>query len=245
MIDPLARASRFGRILMFFLEGLPMRLGRLWQSAAALAGLWLAGLADNSASAGLLISVWDSTVGPNDHGRAEVLISSDSASDQLAGFVVQLEIVSTSGSALEFLDLGGGVPVDSHLTSPRYVFAGTGSAARDMPPAGAIGPGTIYLGLDASNSAAGVSGLFLDRLLTTLHFAPGLASPPQIGDTFALRLDPSNSLFFDPLGSPIPFIIASQGSILVTPEPSAWLLAVLALWPVVRQGRRPRPANER
>lgn len=222
-----------------------MRIGRLWQIAAALAGLWLAGLADNSASAGLLISVWDSTVGPNGHGRAEVLISSDSATDQLAGFSVQFEIVPTSGSALEFLDLGGGVPVDSHLTSPRYVFAQTGSAARDVPPAGAIGPGTIYVGLDASNSPSGVSGLFLDRLLTTLHFAPGLAAPPQIGDTFDLRLDLASSLFFDPTGSQIPFTITRQGTILVIPEPSAWLLAVLGLWPVVRQGRRPRPANER
>ncbi|MFN6106733.1 MAG: hypothetical protein ACK5EA_20085, partial [Planctomycetaceae bacterium] len=91
-----------------------MTIGRCWRIAALVAGLWLAGAAGNSASAALWISVLDSTVDPTGHGRAEVLISSDSASDQLAGFVVQLEIVSTSGSALEFLDLGGGVPVDSH-----------------------------------------------------------------------------------------------------------------------------------
>jgi len=233
------------KIPKVLLEVQLMTNGRLWRFFVLVTGLLLACTVDKPASAGLLVVVPDSTVGPTGHGRAEVLISSDSASDSLAGFMVQFEIVSLSGSSLEFLDVGGGVPLDSHLASPRYVFAGTGSAARDMPPAGAIGPGTIYLGLDASNSAAGVSGLFLDRLLTTLHFAPGLASPPQIGDTFALRLDPSNSLFFDPSGSPIPFIIASQGSILVTPEPSAWLLAVLALWPVVRQGSRPRPAPER
>ena len=245
MIDPVAMASRFTRRLMFFLKGLPMTNGRCWRIAALVAGLWLAGAAGNSASAALWISVLDSTVDPTGHGRAEVVISSDSATDQLSGFVVQLEIVSTSGSALEFLDLGGGVPVDSHLTSPRYVFAGTGSAARDVPPAGAIGPGTIYVGLDASNSPSGVSGLFLDRLLTTLHFAPGLAAPPAIGDTFDLRLDLASSLFFDPTGSQIPFTITRQGTILVIPEPSAWLLAVQGLWPVVRQGRRPRPANER
>jgi len=189
----------------------------------------------------LWVSVLDSGVSPQGTGHANVLISSDSAADQLAGFVVRFDIVSANGRTLEFRDLGGGVPVDSHLASPSYVFATTGSAAQDAPPAGAIGPGTSYLGVDAANDPAGVSGPFTDRLLTTLDFAPGVSNPPLVGDTFQLLLDPTNSFFLDPSGQNIAFTITKQGTVLVTPEPAAWLLAVLGLWPVVRQGLRPRP----
>jgi hypothetical protein len=192
-----------------------------------------------SADAALLVTVLDSQVGLMGEGRAHVLISSNSASDQLAGFVVRLDIGTTS-RILEFLDLGGGVPVDSHLTNPSYVFAPTGSAAQDAPPAGAIGPGTSYLGVDASNDPQGVSGPFTDRLLTTLHFTGATSAPPLVGDVFPLLLDPVNSYFLDPNGQEIPFTITRQGTVLVVPEPEAWLLAVLALWPVVRQGPRPR-----
>jgi hypothetical protein len=201
--------------------------------------LLVLGGGSRSADAALWVTVLDSTVGLTGEGRANVLISSDSASDQLAGFVVRLDIGTTS-RILEFLDLGGGVPVDSHLSSPSYVFAPTGSAARDTPPAGSIGPGTSYLGVDASNDPQGVSGLFTDRLLTTLHFTGATSAPPLVGDVFPLSLNPVNSFFLDPDGQEIPFTITQQGTVLVVPEPQAWLLAVLALWPVVRQGLRPR-----
>jgi hypothetical protein len=201
--------------------------------------LLVLGGAHRSADAALLVSVLDSRVGRLGEGRAHVLISSDSASDQLAGFVVRLDLGSTS-RILEFLDLGGGVPVDSHLASPLYVFASTGSAAQDAPPAGAIGPGTSYLGVDASTDPQGVSGPFTDRLLTTLHFTGATSAPPLVGDVFPLWLDPLNSYFLDPHGQEIPFTITRQGTVLVVPEPEGWLLAVLALWPVVRQGLRPR-----
>ena len=199
----------------------------VWSGATANGALW--------------VTVQDSTVGLFGNGRANVLILSDSAGDQLAGFVVRLDIVSTHGRTLEFIDLGGGTPIDSQLDSPWYVFATTGSAAQDTPPAGAIGPGTSYLGVDASNNPSGISGPFTDRLLTTLHFVPGSVDPPLVDDTFQLLLDPANSFFLDPNGQEIAFTTTHQGTIVVTPEPAAWLLAILGLWPVVRQGLRPRP----
>jgi hypothetical protein len=62
-----------------------------------------------------------------------------------------------------------------------------------------------------------------------------------VDDTFQLLLDPPNSFFLDPNGQEIAFTTTHQGTIVVTPEPAAWLLAILGLWPVVRQGLRPRP----
>ena len=191
----------------------------------------------SGASAGLLVAIPDAEVGSNGRGRAEVLISSDSASDRVAGFVLHFELSSENGRVLEFFDAGQGVAVDSHLWSPRYVFASTGSAARDNPPAGAIGPGTTYTGIDVSNAQEGVAGVFTDRLLVTLHFDANQALAPQIGDLFRLELDLGQSEFFDPDGNLLSVTSVRQGTVVVTPEPGGWLLAGVGLmgWLICRR----------
>ncbi|MFM8580839.1 MAG: hypothetical protein ACKOFW_04990 [Planctomycetaceae bacterium] len=211
--------------------------------------LLMLGASFQPAQGSLLVTVLDSKVSRAGRGRAEVLVTSDSADDQLLGFVVRFDLVSANERVLEFLDLGHGTPVDSHLRNTLYVFSETGSAAQDAAPAGAIGPGTSYLGIDASNSPVGVSGPFT-RLLTTLHFAPSAQAPPLVGDSFELRFDSASSFFVDPLGNEIPHSLLRNGTLLVTPEPDTWWLTGLGLLTLAllrvrsRVLARPRSGNQ-
>lgn len=181
------------------------------------------------ASAGILVTIPDAECGWRSTGRADVLISSDAAQDRLAGFVVHFTLRPQSGNTsriLEFLDLGSGVPVDGHLLDSRYVFASTGSAAQEAPPAGSIGPGPTYSAVDVSHAPQGVFGPF-ERLLVTLHFDASQLAPPAVGDLFVLELDLATSEFLDPDGQPLPITAVRQGVVLVTPEPDVWWLAGL------------------
>lgn len=120
---------------------------RLWSLAV---GLLL--IVTSTAQAGFVVNIGSTSVQAGQSGSIDVLLSSDSSNDVLWAFGLELEITTSSGRLLEFAQTGG-VPADTQLTDPNYVFALTGSAAIDAPPFGAVGPNTTYTGLDISNDS--------------------------------------------------------------------------------------------
>ncbi len=159
---------------------------RVWELVAA----WCLSFAV-PAQAGLIVTIGSTSIPVGQTGSVDVLLSSDSSNDVLWAFGLELEITTASGRLLEFVQTGG-VPPDTQLSEPNYVFASTGSAAIDSPPFGAVGPNTTYAGLDISNDPLGVAGPFSDLLLVRLDLTTLTGSAPQAGDVFFISLVTAN-----------------------------------------------------
>jgi hypothetical protein len=186
-------------------------------------------------SGGIMVSVESTTIQAGSTGSINVRLISDSATDNLWGFGIEIEILSSNGRVLEFLHAGGN-PQDDHLSSGDYIFSLTGSSAITAGQSGFVGPNTTYVGLDASDDPFGIVGPF-DRLLTKLDFTTLTSLAPLEGDTFTVIVNTANgnTFFLDPALTEVdPLFSTTSGTITITgsaavPEPSSCGLICLSI----------------
>jgi hypothetical protein len=177
--------------------------------------------------AGIMVAVENATIQAGSTGSVNVRLISGSVLDNLWGYGIELEIVSSNGRILEFAHTGG-TPADTHLTSPDYVFSASGSAGITSGQTGFVGPNTTYVGLDASDSVLGIYGPF-NSLLVTLDLKTLTSMAPVAGDTFSINVVTSNgnTFFVDPSFADIdPLFTTSHGVVTITgfaavPEPGS------------------------
>jgi hypothetical protein len=153
------------------------------------------------ARASLIVTVGDLNLREGESGFVDVMIRSSDGSDLalLDLFAIDLLISPGAASQLEFVDLGGGIPSDTHLTDPDYLFAADGVGF-----GGGLLSSTLYSGGDGTSSGDGVFVPAADTLLVRLEVTAATLSPPVAGDTFEISVDfaefsgPCLKRFFSP-----------------------------------------------
>lgn len=192
--------------------------------------LCLVGLVSSSAQAELIVNIGSTVIQQGGTGSIDVLIQATSAADNLGGFSARFAVSTVDGRQLWFAT----PVVDSQLGDPNYVFAGTGSAAIDNPPAGSVDPDQLgYVGTDFSNDPGGVTGPF-SSLLARLDFTALTDFLPQVGDIYTVSLvTGGDTAFFDPdfgeLGVSSTSGAVTIGAAQAVPEPSSMLLMAAGL----------------
>jgi hypothetical protein len=131
------------------------------------------------ARASLIVTVGDLNLREGGSGFVDVMIRSSDGSDLalLDLFAIDLLISPGAASQLEFVDLGGGIPSDTHLTDPDYLFAADGVGF-----GGGLLSSTLYSGGDGTSSGDGVFVPAVDTLLVRLEVTAATLSPPVAGE---------------------------------------------------------------
>lgn len=200
----------------------------------------------STSQAGIMVAVENASIQAGSIGSLNVRLISDSVLDNLWGYGIELEIVSSNGRILEFAHIGG-TPADTHLTNPDYVFSASGSAGITSGQTGFVGPNTTYVGLDASDSVTGIPGSF-NSLLITLDLTTLTSMAPVAGDSFSINVVTSNgnTFFVDPsFNEIVPLVISNQGVVTITgltavpePSPACILLGLLLTTVFLRRRQR-------
>lgn len=206
-----------------------------------------------STEAAIIVSIDSTSIAVGGTGSVDVRLMSTGA-EQLYGYSVEFEITSGSGRTLEFVQTLG-VPPDTHLSDPDYVFYDDGSAAITGGSSGFVGPNTSYVGLDVSDNPLGLSGPF-DQLLARLNFTTLTGNAPLAGDIFTIQLinsngntyfrDPTFLLDVDPAFdgnltlNPVFGTVTITGTTAAVPEPGFALLSGIIGLSVAARHRRTR-----
>lgn len=179
------------------------------------------------ASAEPIITIGNSNIVQGGTGYVDVMIRSDS-SDPLAAFGFDFRISTLGSTRLEFVD----PQPYGYLSLGNYVFAGD-SYAHSNPPVGMVStsnvPNDTFIGGDNTLSGTDVSLDNTWKLLTRLELTANTYLPPEVGNTFAIALEPSGSSFFqDAGGTPIDYSW-SPGTVTITPVPEpSTIIAVIS-----------------
>ncbi len=208
-------------------------------SLIALAAVWISG---PGASAGIILDILSTSISAGGTGAVDVFITATSATDNLAAYGIDFNILPTGATTTElnYQYIAGHQTL--LLNDANYVY-GAGGGTSDGSNVGTIGPLTTYSAIDFSLDPNGVTGPFTSRLLAHLDLTTLTGSPPQAGDTFMITADPLSPSFFDMNGDPVSFTI-NPGTITINgaaavPEPSSLIiLASGAGWFGVRRIRR-------
>lgn len=205
--------------------------------ALFMASVWML-VAASQACAIPVINVGDLCLQPGGTGFVDVTIRSDTGTDWLDTFSLELRITTGSGRQLEFVD----PPTDPQLTDPAYVLYGNSMVA-GAPPTGIVLP--IVTWNDTYIGGDGVIPDFLggdgpitipttETLLMSLAVTADTLNAPQVGDTFTISLEPSPStVFYDPNYADLGFE-STSGEVEIVPEPIGtviffFLLATLGM----------------
>lgn len=195
----------------------------------------------SNAFATLVLSFSPSTPNPlvaGGTGTLDVFVRTDSGTQLLDGFQLQLRLTPTGGApagGLVFTD----PQLDSQLGLGNYVFAGNSLVAQS--PGQSVGTvlpgGQVYNGLDGTNN-------FIPATVTTsglLVYRLNLSAVTE--GNYDLTVDTAQSSFFtdqtDPLSTPILFT-STPITLTVTavPEPSSIALLSLGLIAAAAKRRR-------
>lgn len=160
-----------------------------------LVAMFLSFLFLGSAEAAIHLSIGNIAMAPGSAGVIDVWVSSDSPSEVLGQYGIELQIQTLVGtSQLEFVSTQS----DSQLADSNYVFFGDSAVAPG--PVGVVnsifGPDDNYVGSDISLSGANYAVNPTAKLLSRLDLTTLTGNPPQAGDQFLIVVVPGVNTYF-------------------------------------------------